>query len=138
MPFQKGNRLAVGHDGSKIKRDPLRQVLISQLNEIDERTGQEKKHEIVANLIRAATRWTEKRKDSKGRVYEYVHEPEAWAIKEVWDRAEGKPAQALTIDSTREGQTNISLIERVIVYPKGHPDAHDDDDKVLDLKLVNP
>jgi len=133
MPFQKGNRLAVGHDGSKIKRDPLRQVLLSQLHEIDELTGQEKKHEIVANLIRAATRWTEKRKDSKGKVYEYVHEPEAWAIKEVFDRAEGRPAQALTVDA-KEGATNIALIERVIVYPAGADQSQaieSDDYKVI-------
>jgi len=121
-----------------LKMDRRRGNIVVSRRTVLEESRAEQRHEIVANLIRAATRWTEKRKDSKGRVYEYVHEPEAWAIKEVWDRAEGKPAQALTIDSTREGQTNISLIERVIVYPKGHPDAHDDDDKVLDLKLVNP
>ncbi len=114
--FQKGNKAALGHDGRK-NRDPLSQVLISQLNGIDRNTGAEKRHTIVANLMRAAMGWSEKRNGKT-----IIHEPEAWAIREVFDRAEGRPAQALTVDA-KEGATNIALIERVIVYPAGAPES---------------
>jgi hypothetical protein len=135
MPFQKGNQLAKGHSGANRQRDPLRQILMSQLHEIDAHTGQEKKHKIVANLIKAATGWTETIL-VKGKRKTICHEPEAWAIKEIFDRVEGKAPQAVSIDNAKEDATQIGFIERIIVYPEGSPDAPDDD-KVVDLKPVN-
>src|SRR6266851_2211765 len=110
--FQKGNKAALGHDGRR-NRDPLSQVLISQLHEIDHETGQEKKHLVVANLIKAATGYYEKVKLPNGKTKIIHHEPEAWAIKEIFDRVEGKAPQAASIDNAKEDAAQIGLIERV-------------------------
>lgn len=42
---------------------------------------------------------------------------EIWAVNTVFDRLEGKPAQAVTLSGDNQNPLAISLIERVIVKP---------------------
>jgi hypothetical protein len=83
MPvFKKGNKAAAGHRPPALRPDFLTQTLISQLNEVDKDTKSEVKHKLVAKLIELAL---------GGDVV---------AIREVFDRVQGKPAQAMSIDGT--------------------------------------
>ena len=96
--FQPGNNLSVGNKGRQAP-SLVTQELVSQLNEIDKNTGKEKKHAIVANLIKLAMGYTWKKKiklsDGTDSVEEVVVQPDIVAIKEVFDRAEGKAKQQL-------------------------------------------
>jgi hypothetical protein len=46
---------------------------------------------------------------------------EQWAIKEVADRLDGKPAQAIVGDPDQPLEVNINKIERALVRPKDVP-----------------
>jgi hypothetical protein len=96
--FQPGNNLSVGNKGRQAP-SLVTQELVSQLNEIDKNTGKEKKHAIVANLIKLAMGYTWKKKiklsDGTDSVEEVVVQPDIVAIKEVFDRAEGKAKHQL-------------------------------------------
>lgn len=73
--FQKGNQASVGNPGPHQGRKKfITDSLISQLHELDPKTRKEKAHKVVAKLIEIA---------SAGNVF---------AIKEIFDRVEGKAA----------------------------------------------
>lgn len=76
--FAKGNKAAVGSGGPGSRTKFLTEALISQLNELDPKTRKEKFHTLVAVLIRRA-----------------IKKEDAYAIKEIFDRVEGKPAQLI-------------------------------------------
>jgi hypothetical protein len=78
--FKKGNQVAVGNRG-RSNPSLLTQTLISQLNEVDENTGAEKKHLLCAKLIQLGLAGD-------------VH-----AIHEIFDRVQGRAPQAVSIDA---------------------------------------
>ena len=102
-PFQLGNKLAVGQ-----RKNPLTQVLISQLHEIDPATGKEKQHEIIAALIKCATGYIHKSKVRQGNkrvVVETSYPPDLLAIREILNRVDGVPKQ--TFESKTENRTEV-------------------------------
>ncbi len=130
MPFQKGNKLALGRHGRK-SRDALSQVLTSILNEIDHETGQEKKYRLAQELYNLAVGYEEKIECRNGKIKIIKHLPNLAAIRELIDRVEGKAPQAISLDSP-EGPPPIAFIERVIVHPNGERERIGEDPKVID------
>jgi hypothetical protein len=43
---------------------------------------------------------------------------EQWAIREIWDRLEGKPAQAVTLGNDESGPFKTENVVRTIVDPR--------------------
>lgn len=84
MPFQPGNKLAVGHAAPPLRkfqsnrRRFLSQSLVSQLNETD-RNNVSKFHKIASRMIEAAL------------------DGDSLMIKEIFDRVEGKAVQAVEL-----------------------------------------
>src|SRR5215210_8068526 len=89
--FQKGNKAAVGH-GPATRPDICTQALISQLHEIDKSTRKEKIHKVCAQLIKNATEGGE-----------------TAAIKEIFDRVQGRAPQAIQVDGDAGG-TNLTMV----------------------------
>ena len=83
MPFQKGNTLLIGNRG-RAHPQICTQELASQLNEIEPKTGKATKHRLIARLIQNGL------------------DGDTAAMKEVFDRIEGKAPQALEVSSDRE------------------------------------
>ena len=108
--FQPGNQAAAGHRGNN-RPDICTQALISQLNEIDKKTGKEKIHLLVEQLIKLALGYERKVKsiDTKGKTKTATVEvpPDIMAIKEVIDRVQGKAPQALEMLG---GDVHITII----------------------------
>jgi hypothetical protein len=99
--FQKGHKLAIGSHG-QIRRD-LTISLISKLNEpVDKRTGQTKLQRVVSNLIALATGADEY--DKKGKLVKRGTGDLA-AIKEIFDRVEGRVPRASRSSVSRSGST---------------------------------
>jgi hypothetical protein len=122
MGFRKGenrgNKFAVGHRAST-RPDFCTQTLISQLNEIDKRTGKEKVHMLCDTLYKLATGYTYKRKykeDGKRKVEEVEVQPDVLAIREIIDRLQGKAPQAVKVGGDPDNPLEvINVIERVII-----------------------
>jgi hypothetical protein len=97
--FQKGNKLASGSRG-QFRRD-LRISLISKLNEIfDKRTGETKLQRVVSNLVAQAAGVDEY--DKKGKLVKRDTGNLA-AIKEIFDRVEGRAPQKPPVCSSDDG-----------------------------------
>ena len=87
MPFEKGHKLATGgKPKTKIFTDQLKLVL----NEDDGPSKKKKLRRVAEKLVAAAL------------------EGEGWAIKEIADRVEGKPAQVV------QGDEDAPLFPQVI------------------------
>jgi hypothetical protein len=107
--FQKGHKLAIGSRG-QIRRD-LTIELISQLNEIfDKRTGQTNLQLVVSNLIALATGADEY--DKKGNLVKRGTGDLA-AIKEIFDRIEGRVPRATRSSVSQSGSTRQPSISSV-------------------------
>lgn len=109
--FQKGNQVAKGNRGPWEKRKILTQALISQLNEIDEKTSKTKLHRVVQELLKHSMGFEVKtvRRDAKGKVIETIVEQipsSVQAISAVFDRVEGRPRAA---DDGEAGRT-VTLV----------------------------
>jgi len=100
--FKKGNKVGVGNPGPS-RPSFLTQTLISQLNEIDRHTGKEKMHSIAERLIQLAMGGRYK----IGRKW-YNFPGELSAIKEVFDRVQGRPVQSVGFD-TDNGQVTLTF-----------------------------
>ena len=87
--FKPGNQAAVGHNGP-MRKDPITQVLISQLNEIDKNTGKQKLHMLCEALIGLAIGLEFKIGSKK-----YQFAPDIKAIKEIIDRVQGRAIQSV-------------------------------------------
>jgi hypothetical protein len=97
--FKPGNKMAVGrHKASRnFNRVLPTQVLISQLNEINPETGSAKMHDLADQLIKRALGF-DKKMTIKGKK-KIVHvESDISAIREIWDRVEGKAPQSITMN----------------------------------------
>lgn len=79
MPFEKGHKAAVGADHSK--RKIVTQHLIAELNESD-KDGATRLRKIIKKLL------------------DNAESGDTQAIREVFDRVQGKPAQAIIGDDT--------------------------------------
>lgn len=78
------------------------------------------KGECLARLLwRKALGWTEKVVDDEGIKNEFFHKPEAWAIQLVYDRMEGRVAQATTDEEVR----SIKVKEEVSELAKSRLNA---------------
>lgn len=98
MPFEKGKS---GNPGGRVQDKPWREAIQLALKDKDPK----QLRKIAAKVVAAAT---------KG---------EAWAIQEIGNRLDGKPAQQQIITGDDEGgPVRLEKIERVIVDPK-HPDS---------------
>ena len=97
--FAPGNRVGLGNPGPSPRPKFLTQELISQLNELDVKSGKTKYGKIIENLIKNATGYVLKTKttDEDGNVVieerEIPHDLEA--IRQIFDRLEGKPMQSV-------------------------------------------
>lgn len=104
--FQPRHRLSVGNSGPT-RPSNCTQALISQLHEIDKSTGQEKIHQLCEQLIKLALGYTKKvkTKNSDGTVTTIDVEipPDLAAIREIFDRVEGRAAQSLTLRENVNG-----------------------------------
>lgn len=101
-----GRLAALGNRGPT-RPNVLTQALISQLNEVNKQTGQEKKHQLVETLIRLAlgdefpVQYLEKDKETgRERLVKTTIRcvPDLQAIIQCWDRLEGKPVHRAEID----------------------------------------
>jgi hypothetical protein len=109
--FQKGHKLAIGSRG-QIRRD-LTVELISQLNEIfDKRTGQTNLQRVVSNLVAQASGADEY--DEKGKLVKRDTGDLA-AIKEIFDRVEGRVPRATRSSVSQNGSTRQPSISSVNV-----------------------
>lgn len=110
--LKKGNRIAVGQPGPWERHRQMTQVLISQLNEVDATTSKAVVHDIIAKLIRQARGYELKKYKivSGKRVLVGIDEmpSDLGAIREIFDRLEGKPKQSVDVKSN--GNTTITLI----------------------------
>lgn len=121
---QAGGKFDVGHAESIGNRGPTRpdfctQAIISQLHEIDRNTSSEKIHVLVEKLLKLAMGYTKKVKqidaqgnikvDAKGRpVLAMVEvEPDIAAIREVFDRVQGKAPQSIDLHANIGGGVMI-------------------------------
>jgi hypothetical protein len=96
--FKPGHKINVGNPGPQ-RPSFLTQALISQLNEIDKNTGREKLHMLAERLLIHAFggEYTIKvtgRKNGK----RIVVDGELSAIKEVFDRVQGRAVQGVAFD----------------------------------------
>jgi len=121
---QNGNMRAAGNIGSA-PRNPLTQQLIAQLHEIDRSSKKENHHAIVESLIKLAKGGTYKykklQKDKRGVMrmmwVEEWYPPDLNAIKEVFDRVQGKAPQQVNIDATvgqNREQESLDKLRRLL------------------------
>lgn len=89
--FQPGNKAAVGHNGP-MRKDPITQVLISQLNEVHPGTGKAKIHMLCEALIGLAIGIEFK---IGRKTFQFA--PDIKAIKEVIDRVQGRAIQSVGV-----------------------------------------
>ena len=116
--FMPGHRLSVGNPG----RQPpslCTQTLISQLNEIDSRTGKAKIHFLCDTLYKLATGYTYKkryRREGEMVTEEFDVQPDVAAIKEIIDRVQGKAPQAVQLGGDPDNPLEVvNVIERIVI-----------------------
>ena len=109
--FQRGNKAGVGVN--KRRPDFLTQALISQLNEIDKSTGKAKIHMLAERLLCHALGGSYRIGDRMVEVDSGLH-----AIKEVFDRVQGKAPQSFTFEDPEGGSVlRLEVVECVVVDP---------------------
>ena len=111
--FQKGHKLAKGSNG-QIRRD-LTTELISQLNETIECADGMKRtklHRVVKNLIAQAIGTD--MVNSDGTITESTGD--LMAIKEIFDRLEGRPKQRIVGPADGPVQTEFRTVEEVRMF----------------------
>jgi hypothetical protein len=110
--FSKGHKFGKGSNG-QLRRD-LTIELISQLNEIEPNDPQQrpKLHRVVRNLIRQATTAHDKVVDGKT----IEGSGDLAAIKEIFDRLEGKPAQKIVGPDNGPLQVEYRTLEEVHAF----------------------
>ncbi len=114
--FKKGNTIGIGNKG---RGNPslITQELISVLNEMDKNTGKAKKYVLADKLVMLALGYKYKQKktvvdpEGKERTIEVEVEvqPDIIAIREVFDRAEGKAKQQVSIDSSHQQTLRVEF-----------------------------
>ena len=116
--FMPGHRLSVGNAG----RQPpslCTQTLISQLNEIDPRTGKAKIRFLCDTLYKLATGYSYKKRyrvDGKIEMEEVDVQPDVAAIKEIIDRVQGKAPQAVQVGGDPDNPIEVvNVIERIVI-----------------------
>lgn len=109
--FKPGNKIAAGNPGPFARGRPITSVIIQKLNEVDKSTGRENIWELVDALFALAKGGERKvRVRENGKfVTKIVNEkPDLAAIREISDRAEGRPIQTHGLDA--ESGTKVTLV----------------------------
>ena len=136
--FMPGHRLSVGNAG----RQPpslCTQTLISQLNEIDSRTGKAKIHFLCDTLYKLATGYSYKKRyrvDGKIEMEEVDVQPDVAAIKEIIDRVQGKAPQAVQVGGDPDNPIEVvNVIERIVTIATF---SQDEDAPAQDAGSLHP
>jgi hypothetical protein len=123
--------MAIGAGGNKLGTRALTQELrklAQQAIDVDAESGDPITRETrLATLIwNQALGWVEKKRDDEGNLKEIVHPPVAWAQQYVFERLEGKIAQAApdehgsikAVDRVRElNRDRVNLLAKIAVGP---------------------
>lgn len=90
-----------GKSGRKAIEQPLRHALGEILDDIDPKTGRKKMYQVARNLVEQAL------------------DGDLAAIREVWDRMEGKPKQANVIEGSEDNPL-VTEVRYRVYDPKEH------------------
>lgn len=92
---------APGIIGSKALTDELRKLAGEVVGTDAEGNPQTRAQALAGYIWKIALGWTEITTDSNGTRKEIRHDPVAWAVQYVWERTEGKAAQAQVEETNR-------------------------------------
>ena len=113
--FGKGNKAAVGNPGPSQRPKVMTQALVSQLNEITKRSRVITEIRLVKNKPKKFYRFDEKTMNNihhiTERLIENAVEGDMQAIKEIFDRCEGKVVQAVEGTGENDNAITIRLIK---------------------------
>lgn len=115
-----GNTYGIGNPGP-VTRNPLTQQLIAQLHEFDRDHKKENKQVIAEMLIKLAKggvfKYKAKVKDKKGvariKWVEQWFPPDINAIREIFDRTQGKAPQQVNVDATLGPRAEGTALDRL-------------------------
>jgi len=129
--FRPGNDAAVGNRG-RMHSTAMSQVLTSILNELDKETNKAKMYKLCGKLYDLAVGYSFKKKeitaDGIEVIKEVVVQPDINAIREVFDRVEGKARQQVTVTGADDGPVQFEDVTA----------AREKLGKLLELKVVSP
>jgi len=113
--FKKGNKAAVGSGGPSQRPRVMTQALVSQLNEITKRSRVITEIRLVKGKPKKFFRFDEKTMNNIHhvieRLIENAVEGDMPAIKEIFDRCEGKAVQAIEGTGQDDNAITIRLIK---------------------------
>ena len=117
--FKPGNKFGVGGPGPFARGRPITSAIIAKLHEVDKNTSRENIWELVDALFALAKGGERKMRVREGGKFVTKNvddKPDLAAIREIADRAEGKPVQTHGLDGAPGAKVTL-------VFEPGEEDA---------------